>query len=74
MSKEMIENLLYKIFNLDQVIWIKRVDKDLFFIGQSAKQIFEFKFKEINNALFLKVNGEWLYKGRLNEHGLYDAR
>ena len=48
MSKEMIENLLYKIFNLDQVIWIKRVDKDLFFIGQSAKQIFEFKFKERN--------------------------
>lgn len=74
MSKEMVENLLCKIFNLDQVIYKKRVEMDLFFIGQSAKQMFEFRFKEANNALFLKVNGKWEYKGRLNEHGLYDAR
>lgn len=74
MSEEIVENLLCEIFNLNQVINKTRVDSDLFFIGQSSKSVFEFKFKEVNNTLFLKVDGKWVYKGRLNEHGLYDAR
>lgn len=74
MSTERIENLLCEIYNLNQALYRRRVNMDLFFEGQSGIQMFEFRFKEETNSLYLKESGTWIYQGRLNEHGLYDVR
>lgn len=59
------EDEIMKIFELDQILFERRDNLNLYFIATKGNKQLRFRLVEAGNRLYQKMNGDWYFEGRI---------